>query len=318
MTPSRSNWTGIAFGLSLASFAAYQQFKLPPALPVLLETYGYDRALAGAFMSVYAVAGLLLSILLGRLIERAGIIPPTLIALALMAAGSLLSLWLPENGWVVLAGRALEGIGFAAVAIIGPLLAHANASARHLPLVVGMTASWIPVGQLGAVLIAPLAFAWYGWQMLWVVAIAGTVLLAAWTLKLRGNSAIHLLSAPPVSPKTSAAARPHSQGLSKAQRRGLILAAGVFTLWSSQYFAYMTWLPQYLVEVHGLSPSMAVFGYTVPVVVLIATTLLTGMVLRGGFPVGPLLALGLACQAAIWWLIPVTGGGMAGLGKSVV
>ena len=83
-------------------------------------------------------------------------------------------------------------------------------------------------------------------------------------------------------------------------------------LWSGQYFAYMTWLPQYLVEVYGLSVSMAVLGNMVPVAVLIATTVAVGMVLRAGVPVGTLLACGLATQAAIWWLVPVTGGGLGG------
>ena len=98
MTAERSNWTGIAFGLTLASFAAYQQFKLPPALPVLLETYHYDRTLAGAFMSVYAVAGLLLSMVFGRLLARRGPLVPTLGALGLSILGSLLVLWRPESG----------------------------------------------------------------------------------------------------------------------------------------------------------------------------------------------------------------------------
>ncbi len=84
-------------------------------------------------------------------------------------------------------------------------------------------------------------------------------------------------------------------------------------LWASQYFAYMTWLPQYLVEVHNLTAATAVAGYLVPVVVLIPTTISVGLVLRAGVPVAPLLACGLAAQAAIWWLMPLTGAGAGGL-----
>ena len=307
MSISRSNWTGIAFGLALACFAAYQQFKLPPVLPVLLETYRYDRTLAGAFMSVYAVAGLAFSLLFGRLLERKGVVGPTLVALALSMAGTGLVLALPESGWMVLLGRALEGIGFAFLAICGMLLANANASARHLPLVVGMTAAWIPVGQLAAMLLAPIAFAWQGWQLLWIVALVGALALAAWTLVLRGSDAVDPPAAPaPPGPVPGAA-------IAGAPRLKLAIAAGIFMLWSSQYFAYMTWLPQYLVEVHGLPVSMAVAGNMIPVAVLIATTVAVGMVLRAGVPVGPLLACGLAAQAAIWWLVPVTGADLGGV-----
>lgn len=318
MTAQRSNWIGIVFGLTLASFAAYQQFKLPPVLPVLLESYHYDRTLAGAFMSVYAVAGLLLSMAFGRLLVHRGPLAPILGALGLSILGSLLVLWLPENGWLVLFGRGLEGIGFAFMAICGHLLASANASVRNQPLVIGLMAAWIPIGQLAAMLLAPVAFsglgAGMGWQLLWVVAILGACGLAAWTFGLRHSPALVL---PGARSGASGGAKIETSGetsgeISAATRLKLIVVAGIFMLWSGQYFAYMTWLPQYLVEVYGLSVSMAAFGNMVPVAVLIATTVAVGMVLRAGVPVGTLLACGLATQAAIWWLVPVTGGGLAG------
>jgi MFS family permease len=285
---------------------------------VLLETYHYDRTLAGAFMSVYAVAGLLLSMAFGRLLARRGPLAPILGALGLSILGSLLVLWSPENGWLVLLGRGLEGIGFAFMAICGHLLASANASLRNQPLVIGLMAAWIPIGQLAAMLLAPVAFsglgagmgAGMGWQLLWVVAIFGACGLAAWSFGLRHSPALVLPGASSGAKKETS--EETSGEISAATRLKLIVVAGIFMLWSGQYFAYMTWLPQYLVEVYGLSVSMAVVGNMVPVAVLIATTVAVGMVLRAGVPVGPLLACGLATQATIWWLVPVTGGGLTG------
>ncbi len=308
MTVSRGTWTGIVFGLCLAYYAAYQQFKLPPALPVLLQTYGYDRALAGGFMSVYAAAGLLLSLPLARVLERFGILVPVLTALALMIVGTTLNLAAPENGWVVLAGRGLEGIGFAVLAIAGPVLANANATARQLPLIAGLLASWIPIGQLGATAAAPAAFAGPGWQALWWLGIAGALALALWAVALHSQRTVAFVSPPTAGGQSS----------TQHRRGSLILAAGAFMIFSGQYYAYMTWLPQYLVEVHGLSPSLAVLGYTVPVVTLIVTNLVFAMILRAGIPLGPLLAVGMASQAAVWWLIPVTGGGLGGVVSLVV
>ena len=37
MPPDRTNWPTVAFGLALAWFAAFQMFKLPPVLPLLLQ-----------------------------------------------------------------------------------------------------------------------------------------------------------------------------------------------------------------------------------------------------------------------------------------
>ncbi len=306
MPSPRSNLTVIAFGLALAYLAAYQQFKLPPVLPVLLDSYRYDRTVAGGLMSVYAVAGLVLSLLLGQSLSRRGLAGPILAGLALMVAGSLVSLAAPTNQGVVLAGRALEGAGFAVLAIAGPVLANAAASPRHLPIVVGLTASWIPVGQLAATALAPVAFAGAGWQLLWAVAIAASLVMALWTWALNRRGQLDLSI--PVG-----AAGASAVPIGARQRRCLILAASVFTLWSCQYFAYMTWLPQYLVETHGLSPSLAVVGYVIPVIVLILTTLAVGLVLRTGVPLGLVLFVGLVSQAAVWALIPVTGGGALGI-----
>ncbi|HEY5599022.1 MAG TPA: MFS transporter, partial [Kiloniellales bacterium] len=308
MTANRSPWTGVAFGLSLAYFAAYQQFKLPPVLPMLLQTYGYDRVLAGGFMSVYAAAGLILSLPLARLFERFGILSPLIAALVFMIAGSGIGLIVPENGWLVLAGRGLEGIGFAVLAMAGPVLANANATARQLPFVAGLSASWIPIGQLGATAAAPAAFAGPGWQALWWLGIGGALALALWAGSLHNRRAITFAS-----PRSAA-----GQSSALRHRVSLILTGAAFMIFSGQYYAYMTWLPQYLVEVHGLSPSLAVLGYTVAPATLIATNLVLGVVLRSGVPLGPLLAVGMASQAAVWWLLPVTGGGGGGVVSLVV
>ena len=48
----RTDWNGVAFGITLACLIAFQQFKLPPVLPGLIATYDWDRTLAGGFMAV--------------------------------------------------------------------------------------------------------------------------------------------------------------------------------------------------------------------------------------------------------------------------
>lgn len=75
MADKPTNWTGVLFGLAIAVVAAFQQFKLPPVLPLMIDRYGYDRVLAGGFMSVFALAGLVLSWNLGRWMQRHGALP---------------------------------------------------------------------------------------------------------------------------------------------------------------------------------------------------------------------------------------------------
>ncbi|MDX1575011.1 MAG: MFS transporter [Kiloniellales bacterium] len=309
MSPDRTNWAAVAFGLSLAWFAAFQMFKLPPVLPLLLETYGYDLVLAGGFMSVYAVAGLLLSFGFGRRIERSGWHRPLLGALGVLACGNLLGLVWPHSGWALLVARALEGTGFAVLAIVGPTLANRQAAARHLPIVIGATASWIPVGQLVAVLLAPVALALQGWQSLWVLSLLGCLAFAAWSRRVPGDAA---------APGTAAPGTPPSRALSRCSRRILVLTAGLFCLWSAQYFAFMTWLPEYLVAAHGLGLEAALAGYSVPVGCLILFNLVAGVLLRIGVSLGFLLVASLTLQVAVWWLSALGLEGWSGLATLVV
>ena len=304
----------ILFGLSLACFAAYQQFKLPVVLPVLLERYGYERTLAGGFMSIYALVGLLFSLPVGRLIERYGPLRPVQAALALFGLAALIPLAVPASGWLVLLSRGLEGLAFAVLAISGPVLANASAKPSELPIVIGFTAAWVPVGQLAATLLAPLAF-WVGaWQLLWLVAIAGTLAFAVWTLPLgkAGLLASRHRAAGPDPAKTQAA------GPSRGQVRSLILTGAIFMLWSCQYFAYMTWLPQYLVEVHGLVPSSALAGYVLPVFMVMVMCIATGALLRAGVSLRWLLISALVSQALVWALLPWTSGASLGVASLTV
>ena len=308
------NHTGaIVFGLAIASFAAYQQFKLPVVLPILLERYGYDRALAGGFMSIYALVGLIVSIQVGRLVERLGPLFPLLAATGLFVAGSLVTLLWPESGLVVLFGRALEGLGFAVVAIVGPVMANAHATPRHLPIVAGLTAAWIRVGQLAATVAAPWALGGPGWQGLWWIAILGSLGFGFWMVVLRYRDAA-VFARP--APKPAAASTGDSVALSLRQKTALYSAAAIFMLWSCQYFAYMTWLPQYLVEARRLGVSGALAGYVISVTLVLLSCVAAGILLRFHIRLPVLMIAALVIQAAIWWALPLlqsTGAGILAL-----
>ena len=297
MSDHKTDWSGVALGLGLACLGAFQLFKLPPVLPIMLESYGYDRSLAGGFVSIYAAAGLLLSLPFGRWITRRGATQPVLWALATISLGNLLGLVAPALGEVMLAARALEGIGFTVLAIAGPVLANRNASPRHRPLVIGMTAGWIPVGQLTAGGLAPLMVAGPGWQGLWVAGLAINGAMALWLLRRRARGG-------------SETQPTQTQGQSDATLSlGLIalLAVGgsIFLFWSGQYFAAMTWLPQYFVEAQGLALTWAQLGTLLPVIVLLGFNLVTGMLIGRGWSIGALLAAALVSQALLWLCLPL-------------
>lgn len=296
----------VCLGLAVVVFAAFSQFKLPVVLPILLEDYGHGRILAGGFMSIYAVFGILLSVPVGRLATRRGALPLIAAALPTMALGTALCLAAPQSGLAMLAGRGLEGAAYAVLAVAGTTLASANAAPHRRALVIGLVSAWVPCGQLLATFFGPLALSISGWQGLWAASLLLALLLAAWTLQAMRRGARGTTRR--AGPVDGAAPR-----WSPVQWAALLATAAVFLLWSGQYLAYMTWLPLYLVEQHGLDMESALGGYLIPVVLVGVLNLTTGVLLQRGWRAQHLLFAAVCVQATVWWLLPVTGGGLAGV-----
>lgn len=308
------NWTGLGFGLSLAILAAYQQLKLPPVLPILIESYGFSRILAGGFVSIYALCGLLLSLRLGSIMQRHGTTALLNLAFLLFAgAAAAMMLW-PEQGWLFLGARAIEGVAFAILAIAGPAICTANGGTRGLAISSALIATWIPVGALIANLMTVGLVEWAGWRALWWVGIGATAGMALWTARVRRTRQVRL-GGVPARDAAAALALP-AQG--NAPRRMLILGALLFTLWSVQMFTYFTWLPDYLVDIYGQTPRVAASLYMIPMAVLAAFNLVAVPVLRAGVPVAVLLAVAIGVQASVWFLLPFLDPVSAGIAAFVV
>ncbi len=301
----KTRWGGVAFGLALASFAAFQQFKLPPVLPIMLQDYGYDLVLAGGFMSIYALVGLFVTLPLSRYIAGGRAVQALWFALVLFVLGTLLVLLAPQFGWLVLAGRALEGLGFSILALIGPASASANAARFHLPLVAALSATWIPVGQMSAALVALPTQDAELWRPVWWVAIAASLAMTLWFAVLQRGRGLYLGAG-----KGAAGKR---VGLEGEERLLLWVAGLAFVLFSGQYIGFMTWFPGYMVEALEVTPAMAVYAYLVPVLLVAIFNVLSASLLRRGATPAGLLIVGFALEGAAWWFLPSVGEGLEGL-----
>ena len=309
MTKPEANWTGVLFGLSLAILAAYHQFKLPPVLPLFLESFGYSATLAGAFMSIYAIAGLTLSLGFGSALQGPRLTTYLHMAFAAFIFGSLGTLAWPYIGWVMLAARGLEGVGFAVLAVAGSALCISHAGKNGLPLAAALIATWIPAGALISGAIAATVSDAGEWQILWWTGILLTVAMSAWVFWLsRGRSALRLNLDSAKTPETEKSLSTEHEGSVAWRGRAQIISATLFALWSCQFFGFMTWLPQYFVSVHNFELDKAVMGYSLPLVTIGVFNLVAVPILRAGMPVAMLLAIALLGQAAIWFLVPVVDG----------
>lgn len=299
MTTSQDKtvWPVVLLGVGISAFGAFLQFKLPPVLPAFLGTYPHDADMAAGFMSVFALVGLLASAPIGRLLEHHALIWALCGGLVIAAIGILLGLAAPQSGPLMLLARGFEGFTFAIFALIGPVIANSAAARRDLGLVTGLIAAWIPIGQLLAGL---LALAGADWHALWLINLVLMLPLAAAALIQR-----RWLGPVKLARSSTGAA------LTVTTDRGLVIGAGVFLLWSLQFFAFMTWLTKYLTGELHLSQNMAIIAYLLPVIVVMICNIATGWLLARGLQLLPALVTALLLQSLVWlsapWLDGVPG-----------
>jgi MFS family permease len=161
---------GVLFGLAGTGTSA-----VSVALPKLAAGLGVDAASATWVISGYAVALAVLTAVHGRIADIVGVRGPLVVGVVLMATGALVAAAAPTFP-LLIAGRVLQGVGAAAVPVLGMALISARwdgaTRASALGRVTGTTAV---LSSLGPVLGGALDAAG-GWR--WTLVLPVAALLA--------------------------------------------------------------------------------------------------------------------------------------------
>jgi MFS family permease len=173
---------GVVFLASVAAVMA--QFAAPPIMPALMEAFGLDLAQASSLMSVFSITGVLLALPAGLLLMRFGPLAVGATASGTVVVGSILSATTTEYG-VLLAGRAVQGMGIALVGVTAPAVVAAVFPPERRGTPMGIWAMWVPVGGLIMYLVVPTLAAAAGWAAAWwLAASVAAVALVAWVVVL--------------------------------------------------------------------------------------------------------------------------------------
>jgi predicted MFS family arabinose efflux permease len=257
-------WVIFAGGLAAGAYMT----KVPPALPALRADLGLTLVQSGLIQSMLYTIGAAAGVFFGLLAERMEVKRAALIGLGLMVAGGLLGAL--AGGYVaLLAARFLEGAGFLLfVVAAAPLLAAATLP-QDRATAFSIWSSYMPTGGTLALLVAPLALSSFGWRGLWVALAAYTALCAVLlarrvpSAKFGGIGSLRLLAE------------------SLASRGSLALCVG-FICYVGQWTSLMTWLPTFVVDERGASPSAAALLTAAFVAINIPGNQLGGLLLRAG------------------------------------
>lgn len=259
----------------LASIAVVvNQFKVPPVMQTLLTEFQIDLTLGGWLMSIFAVAGILLSLPAALTLDKVGAKLSGIIGLAFTIFGSLIGTF-ANSASILLIGRGIEGIGLGIIAVVAPAVIAMWFPPEKRGLPMGIWAAWVPVGSFVILNLATPLSKNFGWQGVWWFGTVFTLIaLVVYAL---------VVTNPHITKKDKAGEK-HGKPLGKGSfsiMSGLknpaiwLLAIG-FGSFGFANAGFVTWGPSFLADKFNLSPEVANFYISLSPMVAIGSTVLAG------------------------------------------
>jgi predicted MFS family arabinose efflux permease len=252
----------------LASVVApFNQFKVPPLIPVLMEAFQISLTQAGLLMSSIAAVGLVLALPAGLILQRYGPKVTVVLALAGLASGSGLGAF--SNSFsILMVGRLLEGVGFGLIGVAAPatIAMWFPPSKQGTPM--GVWATWVPLGSILMYNLAPLMATEFGWRSVWW---SGT----AFALMMVVISGM-LLRRPPFQPVALLPGTGKKTSWSALANRDIWLLSGSFACFNLALVNIATYYPTFLNEARGYTLSQASFITSIPGFLILFASPLSG------------------------------------------
>ena len=267
MTNWPAVWVIFAGGLAAGAYMT----KVPPALPVLRADLGLTLVESGWIQTMLYTIGATAGVFFGVLAERIGVKRAALAGLGLMVAGGLMGAM--AGGYrTLLAARFLEGAGFLVFVVAAAPLLTAATLPRDRATAFSIWSSYMPTGGTLTLLVAPLALSGVGWRGLWIALAAYTALCA-----------VLLARKVPATQFGGSIGSTRLLAESLARPGSLALCLG-FICYVGQWTSLMTWLPTFVVDERGASPTSAALVTAAFVAINIFGNQLGGLLLRLGMP----------------------------------
>jgi predicted MFS family arabinose efflux permease len=252
----------------LASVVApFNQFKIPPVMPVLMEAFTINLAQAGWLMSILAITGLVLALPAGIILQRLGLKFSALVALGCLGAGSGLGA-IANSYSFLLASRVIEGAGIGLISVVAPAAIAMWFPPEKQGVAMGIWATWVPVGSLIMYNLAPALADALGWQSIWWVGLS-------FAMAMLVLSAL-LLRLPPDRGEASEPEPAHSDLRAALANRNIWLLAAEFAAFNLALIGLATYYPTYLNTVRGYSLGRAAFVSSLGTFVILGAAPLSG------------------------------------------
>ncbi|MCW5772475.1 MAG: MFS transporter [Rhodospirillaceae bacterium] len=291
----RTRWNIVFLAVGAGVFGAFQNGKIPAALPALGHDLGLSLVEAGLAVSLlYGIASLI-ALVAGALADLWGarrfIVAGLLIAAAASAAGGFAA-----DPVALLAARLVEGLGAMAIFVAGPAMIMRAVAPGDQRIAFGIWGGYMPGGTSCMLLATPFVVAAIGWRGLWWV---NTALLAGFAaifwLATRSGSGPGAGASGAVGENRFARLKGDLAAVLRTP--GAWLLALCFATYTAHYLCVASFLPTLLVA-GGLSVVTAGTATAFTVAGNVAGNLAGGWLLQRGVGRGLLVAIAAATMAA--------------------
>jgi predicted MFS family arabinose efflux permease len=235
-------------------------FKVPPIMPVLMETFQINLTQAGLLMSSVAMIGLILALPTSVILMRLGVKATLVIALGVIALGAVIGA-LSTSFAVLLASRVVEGLGMGLVAVAAPATIALWFPPDRQGTAMGIWATWMPIGVVIIYNLSPVMVSTFGWQSTWWLGAGLAVVMmffCGWLVKR-----------PPVQGPVGEQSQPMPKLRQLLANRDIWLLALGFACLNFSMSALGTYYPTFLSEVRGYPLVQAAFFSSIATLVVL-------------------------------------------------
>jgi MFS family permease len=293
-----TRWNVLFLALFAGIFGAFQNGKMPAALPTLTTELGLTLVEAGWAVSLLYGITTVLGLAAGAFADLWGARRFVAVGLLLVAVASLLG-GFATGALGLLGARFLEGVGVMAVFVAAPAMIHRAAAARDQRLAFGIWSGYMPAGTSFMILVTPFVIGVIGWRGLWWL---NTVLLGGFAL------VFWLATRRVPDPRAEAAGRVarFKGDLGAVLRaRGPWLLALCFATYTANYLCVASFLPTLLIA-DGFTQLLAGTLVALVVAANVFGNLFSGWLLQQGASRGVLIAIAAATMGAMSLVIYAT------------
>ncbi|MBU1353643.1 MAG: MFS transporter [Gammaproteobacteria bacterium] len=227
LLPSTTDWRAVWVVVAAGVVSALHLGKVAIAGPQLQAELRLSLGMLGGLGATFAVLGALGGVMAGSVVARAGDRRMLVAGLWATVLGAALALS-TDRFPVLLASRAVEGLGFLLITVAGPTVLGRLVRAADRNGAMALWSCFMPAGMALAMLTGP----WLGeWRKLWAAAAVAAGLLA-----------VVVLCAVPRAPAPAEGLLPPVR-IADVWRPAPLALAATFLLYSLMFFALFSFLP---------------------------------------------------------------------------